>query len=254
MSETPRITVYVAADSPFPQRVLLALEEAGATYDAIWIDLMNKEEWYEKMVNPAGGKVPFLVYGGPKLHPGEAPSADAVKIPESRVILEFLADIFPTAHLLPKDPVLRARARLFITTVDTKLIKALVGFLFLRAPLEDLLAVFEELQAALPPTGFAVGEWSIADACLIPVLLRVRSLLENAMGHYPAEVAKEGVDALRSPRFARLQQYYEDVMARPSTAKTWDEETVKASFARRMDRFLKTGIINNEERVPIPST
>ncbi|KAL7283925.1 hypothetical protein ACG7TL_001197 [Trametes sanguinea] len=254
MSQTKKITIYAAVDSPFPHRVLLALEEAGATYDTIWIDLMDKEEWYEQKVNPAGGKVPFLVYGGPKLHPGEAPSTDAVKIPESRVILEFLADIFPAAHLLPADPVLRARARLFIATVDAKLIKALVGILFLGAPLENLLAVFEELQAVLPPTGFVIGEWSIADASFIPVLVRVRSLLENVLENYNPEAAKEGVEAFRSPRFARLQQYYDDVMARPSTSKTWNEEKVNLSFARRMDRFLKTGIINNEERVPIPST
>ncbi|OSD02608.1 glutathione transferase omega class [Trametes coccinea BRFM310] len=247
------ITLYAAMDSPFPHRVLLALEEAGATYDIIWIDLMNKEEWFEKKVNPAGGKVPFLVYGGPKLHPGEAPSTDAVRISESRVILEFLADIFPAAHLLPSDPVLRARARRFITTVDEKLIKTLVGFLFLGALLENLLAILEELQAVLPPTGFVVGDWSIADACFIPALVRVRSWLEAAMGNYTLEVAKEGVKALHSPRFARLQKYYDDAKARPSTEKTWNEKEVKLSFARRMDRFYKTGIVNSELRIPVPS-
>ena len=39
------------------EQVRLALEEANAQYDTILIDLMNKEEWYEKKVNPAGGKV-----------------------------------------------------------------------------------------------------------------------------------------------------------------------------------------------------
>ncbi|KAJ3013333.1 hypothetical protein NUW54_g1624 [Trametes sanguinea] len=169
MSDPKRITLYSAIDSPFPHRVRLALEEAGATYDIILIDLMNKEEWYEEKVNPAGGKVPFLVYGGPKLHPDEAPSADAVKIPESIVILEFLADIFPNAHLLPEDPVLRARVRLWNAAVDTKLLKALLGFIFLGEPLESILAVLEEFQAMMPPTGFAVGAHSrvtvYVDAC-----------------------------------------------------------------------------------------
>ena len=76
MSDTKRLTLYAAVvcfsrlisdvvtqrtlryqDSPFPHRVMLALEEAGAKYDIIWIDLMNKQEWYEKKVNPEGAKV-----------------------------------------------------------------------------------------------------------------------------------------------------------------------------------------------------
>ncbi|KAI9061579.1 glutathione transferase omega class [Trametes sanguinea] len=254
MSDTKRITLYSAIDSPFPHRVRLALEEAGATYDVILIDLMNKEEWYEKKVNPAGGKVPFLVYGGPKLHPDEAPAADAVKIPESIVILEFLADIFPNAHLLPEDPVLRARVRLWNVAVDTKLLKALLGFLFLGEPLESILGVLEEFQAKMPPTGFAVGEWSIADAAFIPTLARLRLMIKTGLGNFTPEVAKEGMEALQSPRFARLQKYWEDIAARPSMLKTWNEEEVKAEAIRRMDRFRKTGIMNSEMRAPIPST
>ena len=76
MSDTKRITLYAAVvrpfllptnnaliptlsrqDSPFPHRVRLALEEAGAKYDIIWIDLIKKQEWYEKKVYPAGAKV-----------------------------------------------------------------------------------------------------------------------------------------------------------------------------------------------------
>ncbi|KAL7283924.1 hypothetical protein ACG7TL_001196 [Trametes sanguinea] len=253
MPEAKRITLYSAVDSPFPHRVRLALEEAGATYDTIWIDLMDKEEWYEEKVNPAGGKVPILIYGGPKLHPGEAPSADAVRIPESIVILEFLADIFPDARLLPEDPVLRARVRLFNVAVDTKLQNALMGFIFLGASLDSTLAVLEDFQAMLPPTGFVVGEWSIADATFIPILARLHMVLRTGLGNILPEVAKEGVEALRSPRFARLKQYWDDITARPSTAKTWNEEEMKAIAARRMERFRKTGIVNRDIRVPIPT-
>ena len=75
MSETKRITLYAAVvsplylhlvskisshnqqDSPFPHRVRLALEEAKATYDVIWIDLIEKPEWYEKKVYPGEGRV-----------------------------------------------------------------------------------------------------------------------------------------------------------------------------------------------------
>ncbi|KAI9061580.1 glutathione transferase omega class [Trametes sanguinea] len=254
MAETKRITLYSAVDSPFPHRVRLALEEAGITYDTIWIDLMDKEEWYEEKVNPAGGKVPILIYGGPKLHPGDEPSADAIRIPESVVILEFLADSFPAARLLPEDPVLRARVRLFIVAVDAKLQVALMGFIFLGASLDSTLAVLEEFQAMLQPTGFVVGEWSIADATFVPILARLYLVLETGLGNFTPEVAQEALEALRSPRFERLQQYWDDITARPSMAKTWNEEEMKAIAARRMDRFRKTGIVNRDVCVPMPAT
>lgn len=74
MSDTKRITLYAAVvspichlvsqtlsdnqqDSPFPHRVRLALEEAKATYEIIWIDLIEKPEWYEKKVYPGEGRV-----------------------------------------------------------------------------------------------------------------------------------------------------------------------------------------------------
>ena len=43
-----------------------------------------------------------------------------MKLNESLVINEFIADIFPEAHLLPADPVKRATARLFAALVDSK--------------------------------------------------------------------------------------------------------------------------------------
>ncbi|KAI0327598.1 hypothetical protein GY45DRAFT_1347646 [Cubamyces sp. BRFM 1775] len=253
MSQQKRITLYSAIDSPFPHRVRLALEEANAQYDTILIDLMAKEEWYEKKVNPAGGKVPLLVYGGPELHPNEEPTADSVKITESIIILEFLADIFPEAHLLPVDPVLRARARLFCVAVDTKLLRPFMGFHFMGVPLDALLSVLEEFQAMLPPTGFVVGRWSIADAAIAPLLTRLFMALKYNLGTFTPEVAKQGLEAFESPRFDRLRQYYKDLVGRPSMSKTWDEEAVKATFQRRLDRFRKTGVINNELRLPVPA-
>ncbi|CDO77574.1 hypothetical protein BN946_scf184926.g11 [Trametes cinnabarina] len=239
--EQKRITLYAAA-------VRLALEEAGAVYDVVWIDLMNKPEWYEREINP-DGKVPVLVYGGPKVHPGEALSADAVKLTESVVILEFLADIFPDAHLLPADPVLRARARLFNAAIEPKLFKPFTDFMYLGGPLEAFLAGLEELQGMLCPTGFIAGEWSIADAAFSPILARIMLALTSDLGTFVSEAAKEALQAFESPRFARLRQYYRAVMARPSML----EEEIRQTTIRRIDRFRKTGVLNNEFRIPVQS-
>ncbi|KAI0703264.1 thioredoxin-like protein [Earliella scabrosa] len=253
MAEAKNITLYAAVDSPFPHRIRLALEEAGVEYNTIWIDLIgDKPEWYEKKVYPAA-KVPYLIYGGKTLQPDEAPSPDAVKVPESLVILEFLADVFPNSGLLPADPALRARARLFYQAVDSKFLPAFFAFFFLKAPLDALLGALQGMQSLLPEEGFAVGEWSIADATFTPLLMRLNLFLTVSPFTLKEEVIKQAVEALRSPRFARLQKYLEDNMARPSMAKTWDEDAVRTVLNQRLDRFKRTGKINSDLTVPVPA-
>ncbi|KAI0360301.1 thioredoxin-like protein [Trametes cingulata] len=248
MTEQKRLTLYAAVDSPFVHRVRLGLEEAKATYNIIWIDLFNKPDWYQAKVNPTG-KIPVLVYGGPELHEGEEPSPEAEGLTESLVILEFLAETFPEARLLPADPILRARARLFSQTVETML-QPYLSFMFLNAPAEPLLSVLESLQAMLPPTGFVAGAWSIADAAFVPVLIRLELNLKNGLGAYKPEVGKEALEAFQSTRFARLRQYLEDNKARPSMAKSFEEDQVAEKMKQRFERFRKTGIVNGFFRVP----
>ncbi|OJT08260.1 hypothetical protein TRAPUB_799 [Trametes pubescens] len=223
-------------DAHSAQRVRLALEEAKATYDTIVIDLLDKPEWYAQKVNTDTAKVPYLVYGGPKLQPGDAPSGDAVGIPESLVILEFLADIFPNAHLLPADPTLRARARLFYNGLEKGLAKGIiVGFLFQEVPLQDLLGGLDNFQARLPPTGFAVGEWSIADAAALPVLLRLQLALKEGLGLRKPEDLKEAYATIfESPKYERLCRYIDDNLARPGVASSWDPAATKAKFEQRI--------------------
>ena len=78
------------------------------------------------------------------------PAPGTVRLPESLIILEYLADVFPDAGLLPADPALRAKARLFAQTVETKFIPAFVGFLFMGAPVPAILGAVEALQSLLP--------------------------------------------------------------------------------------------------------
>ncbi len=170
-------------------------------------------------------QVPYLVYGGPKLQPGDSPSPDLPQFGESIVILEFLADTFPEARLLPSDPFLRAKARLYYHAVEEKYSPAFIGFTFQQAPKEGLYDAIEHIQSLLPPTGFAVGDWSIADAAFLPVYLRMLIALElnPALSRLAPGAAAEVLATLRgSPRFARIQKYFEDSMARPSVGKTWD--------------------------------
>ncbi|TBU57115.1 hypothetical protein BD310DRAFT_968332 [Dichomitus squalens] len=239
MSESERITIYAAEESPFPHRVFVALEEAELPYDIIWIDLCDKPDWYTENVYPTA-KVPYLVYGGPKLHPGQSPSPDLPQLGESMVILEFLADTFPKAQLLPSSPFLRAKARLFYKAVEEIFVPALIEVAYKKGPGETLYKALEHIQSLLPPTGFAVGDWSIADAAFWPVYLQAFVLLELKPPTL-APGSEEVLETLQnSPRFARLRTYVEENMTRPSATKRWNTETVKAKMARRLE-FVFSG-------------
>ncbi|KAI1789475.1 hypothetical protein LXA43DRAFT_1062840 [Ganoderma leucocontextum] len=227
MVQNGQITFYTHVYSPPCHRVHIALEETKADYTSVTINLMEKPEWYNLKINPITGKIPAITYGGPKHPPGE-PSEEATTLIESMVIVEFLAEVFPSANLLPRDLILRAKARIFASVVDSKGTDGFRGFFFTGASASGLLAFFETLQALLPPTGFAVGEWSIADIAAGPFLVRVLMLLEHDIGKYPVGEGKKTFEALRGPRFARIMKYVEDVKAWPSFRATWDEAAALA--------------------------
>ncbi|RPD55602.1 glutathione S-transferase [Lentinus tigrinus ALCF2SS1-6] len=199
----------------------------------------DKPEWYAKKVYPEA-KIPYLVYGGPKLKPDEAPSPDTVQLPESLVILEFLADILPSAKLLPADPAIRAKARLFIQAVETKLLAAFRGFFFKGGAPDIFVNALEDIQRMLPPSeGYAVGEWSIADAAVTPFLMGINTMLKMNPPTLQEGAAEQALEVLSSPRFARLQKYVHDNAARPSMAKTWDEAAVEKLMKVRFESMAK---------------
>lgn len=189
------------------------------------------------------------------------------------MINEFLADIFPEAHLLPADPALRAKARLFAAHIDAKFLPAFAGCMFgLGVPVEGLLAAIDGVQRMLPAEGFAVGEWSIADAAVMPLFMRLNQVLKLNPPTLKDGAAAQVIEALASPRFARIQKYIADNEARPSMAKTWDrvslicisvgsslkltmlaQAAIDAEFKKRIERLMKTGKVNSDITIPIPT-
>jgi len=90
-------TLYFAKGScAFP--CLVALEEAGAPFRAVALDLAAGEQTTSTYlaINPRG-RVPALTVG-------------AATITESAAIICFIADSYPQADLLPTEPLARARA------------------------------------------------------------------------------------------------------------------------------------------------
>ena len=162
------------------------------------------------------------MYGSPKSDP-EHPSPESVKLAESLVLVEFVADLYPDSGLLPKDPVERARVRSFIE-VTTKVSQPFVAFLYRGEAPDNFIAAVAEIQELLSPSGFAVGDrFTIADAALAPFLGRWELFFRNDVGKYVEGTGPRVYQELfQSERFARLQKYFANISSRQSFKNSFD--------------------------------
>jgi len=212
----------------------LALAEAKTDYTRYEIDLQNKPEWYAPKVNPAS-KVPAATYGGPKVAPDQ-PSPESHKFAESLILVEFVADVYPNANLLPADPVLRAKARFFIDTFSNKFVSPYLNW-SRGGPAEGLLSAVEVIQALLPLNEkWAVGDqFSIADVAVAPFFARLDVVLKNGFRSL-ATGDDDGTSykAFQSdPKYARFNKYFQDVLARDTVKATFDEAYVTDVLEKR---------------------
>ena len=93
------MTLYSGTTCPFSQRCRIVLYEKGMDFQIHDVDLFNKPEDLAVM-NPYN-RTPVLVERDLILY-------------ESNIINEYIDDRFPHPQLMPADPVMRARARLFL--------------------------------------------------------------------------------------------------------------------------------------------
>ena len=100
------MTFYSGTTCPFSQRCRIVLYEKGMDFQIIDVDLDNKPEDLAVM-NPYN-QVPVLVERDLVLY-------------ESNIINEYIDERFPHPQLMPADPVMRARARLFLFRFEKEL-------------------------------------------------------------------------------------------------------------------------------------
>lgn len=100
------MTLYSATTCPFSHRCRIVLFEKGMDFQIIDVDLYNRPE--DLMVMSPYGRVPVLVERELILY-------------ESNIINEYVDDRFPHPQLMPADPVMRARARLFLHRFEQEL-------------------------------------------------------------------------------------------------------------------------------------
>ncbi|VDB83125.1 unnamed protein product [Peniophora sp. CBMAI 1063] len=232
------IVLYTNTDktSPWAHRVEIAFAEAGVQPLVCMISLQEKPEWFTSVVNPSTKQVPAIVYGGPHV-PTDQPSSESAKLTQSVVLLEFLADLYPQADLLPKDPVQRAQARFFVGKVNTLLEPAWEDFPQRDGSLAPFLGVLDTIESLLPEGGFVAGSWSIADAAVAPFIGRAEVVLREDTGAWDSGEGLAAYEAVfkghRSPRLAR---YWRECKERRSWKETFDETSYLQNMKKRFPR------------------
>ncbi|KAH8105169.1 hypothetical protein BXZ70DRAFT_998347 [Cristinia sonorae] len=238
------LTLYTAKVCPFAHRVELALAEANVEYQSYQIDLTNKPIWYASKVNPVG-KIPAIAYGGPRV-PADQPSPQSFKISESLVLTEFVAEVYADANLIPKDPVQRAKVRFFMDAAANKFEPLFFGYTFTGSVDQaGLIKGLEEFQTLLPKEGYAVGEWSIADAVVTPFVGRLFLALENDLGRYPVGEGPKTLEIIKTdPKLERIRKYMDDVTSRESFMSTFDKppqpSSVNIGYSYTTNRSSRT--------------
>lgn len=108
------VTIYSAVVCPFAHRSRLALLEKGVDFELIEIDLQNKPQGFTD-ISPYG-KVPAIKHGEHRVW-------------ESAIINEYLDEVFPEPPLLPREPIAKAQARIWIDFANTRLVAAFTNLL-----------------------------------------------------------------------------------------------------------------------------
>ena len=189
------MVLYSGTTCPFSQRCRFVLFEKGMDFEIKDVDLFNKPEDIGVM-NPYG-QVPILVERDLTLY-------------ESNIINEYIDERFPHPQLMPADPVMRARARLFLFNFERELFVH-VQQLERRDHTKDSSKLMErarqqirdrltQLTPIFMKNKFMLGEdFSMLDVAIAPLLWR--------LDHYAIEMPKTA---------APLMKYAERIFSRPA--------------------------------------
>ncbi|MHB1084315.1 MAG: glutathione S-transferase family protein [Thiobacillus sp.] len=168
-----KLQLYSSDVCPFAYRVRLALHEKAIPHEVISVDLGNIPDWYYK-ISPTG-RAPLLKQG------------DQV-IWESTVINEFLEDAYPDRPLLPRDPVARAHARIWVEYCNNTFQPSFCGLVFelddskhdkIKDALRDSLIYLEAGLAETSPGPYWLGEeCSLVDLTYYPFFEQAMVLAE----------------------------------------------------------------------------
>jgi RNA polymerase-associated protein len=184
------MTLYSGTSCPFSQRCRNVLYEKGMDFQIVDVDLHNKPEDLAVM-NPYN-QVPVLVERDLILY-------------ESNIINEYIDDRFPHPQLMPADPVMRARARLFLFRFEHEMFSHVETLEKgnqrnadkARAAVRDNLA---QVAPVFAKQKYMLGdEFSMLDVAIVPLLWR--------LDYYDIQLPRQA---------APLMKYAERLFSRPA--------------------------------------
>jgi stringent starvation protein A len=184
------MVLYSGTTCPFSQRCRFVLFEKGMDFEIRDIDLYNKPEDIAVM-NPYN-RLPVLVERDLILY-------------EANIINEYIDERFPHPQLMPADPVMRARARLFLFNFEVELFSQIDPIEKgnqkqqekARQQVSDRLT---ELAPVFSKQKYMLGdEFSMLDVAISPLLWR--------LDYYGIVLPKAA---------APLQKYAERLFSRPA--------------------------------------
>jgi RNA polymerase-associated protein len=184
------MTLYSGTTDPYSHRCRFVLFEKGMDFQVIDVDVFNKPEDLAVM-NPYN-TVPVLVERDLILY-------------EANIINEYIDERFPHPQLMPPDPVMRARARLFLHRFENELFCHIQGLESSNAKVAEKAraAVRENLTQIAPvftKQKYMLGdEFSMLDVAIAPLLWR--------LDHYGIQLDKDA---------APLMKYAERLFSRPA--------------------------------------
>jgi RNA polymerase-associated protein len=156
--------LYSGTACPFSQRCRIVLYEKGMDFEIKDIDPMEKADEIAAM-NPYS-QVPILVERELTLY-------------ESNIINEYIDERFPHPQLMPADPVMRARARLFLHNFERDLFSHLNDIvngtpkvaekarIIVRDNLTQIAPIFNKQKYMLG------DDYSMLDVAIAPLLWRL---------------------------------------------------------------------------------
>lgn len=181
------MNLYSGTTCPFSHRCRIVLYEKGMDFQVIDVDLFNKPEDIA-VINPYN-RVPVLVERELILY-------------EPNIINEYIDERFPHPQLMPPDPIMRARARQLLSTMEREIF-AYIEPLEKNAKTADKARTeirnrLTELAPMFSKQKFLLGdEFSMLDVAIAPLLWR--------LDHYGIELPKTA---------APLMKYAERIFSR----------------------------------------
>lgn len=227
------LTLYGGWFCPFVQRAWITIHEKGALHRYVEINPYRKDPELLEL-NPRG-LVPTLRV------PGKDGEGKALY--ESLVVCEYLEDAFPggdgegeATRLLPEDAYEKARCRLWIDHVATRIVPAFYRLLqhtpekpySISEARNDLVTHIKTFVKEMDPAGpwFLGSNFSLTDVALAPWAKRLFIIdhYKDGGSGIPGDVKGEDAEVWK-----RWGTWFDAVKERPSVRDTWsdDEQYIK---------------------------